>query len=130
MSFNGSKIKKDFPFFDQNPNLIYFDNAATTQKPHCVINAISRHYSTYNANVHRGIYKIAEKATHEFESTRECVADFIGSKDTETIIFTSGATESINLVAYGWAKHNLKKGNHILLTQMEHHSNLVPTITH
>ena len=126
MSFNSAKIKKDFPFFDQNPDLIYFDNAATTQKPDCVINAISKHYSTCNANVHRGVYKIAEKATHQFESTRKCVANFIGSKNTESIIFTSGATESINLVAYGWAKHNLKKGDHILLTQMEHHSNIVP----
>ena len=126
MSFDVNKIRKDFPFFNQNPNLVYFDNAATTQKPKCVFDAISKYYSIYNANVHRGVYKIAEKATHEFESTRDCIANFIKSNNRESIIFTSGATESINLVAKGWAKHNLNRGDHILLTQMEHHSNIVP----
>ena len=120
MSFDIAKIKKDFPFFNQNPDLIYFDNAATTQKPQCVLDMINQFYSTYNANVHRGVYKIAEKATYEFESTRDDIADFIGSNNRESIIFTSGATESINLVAHGWGKYNLNKGDHILLTQMEH----------
>ena len=126
MSFDVNNIRKDFPFFDQNPNLVYFDNAATTQKPRCVLDAISQHYTTSNANVHRGIYKIAELATRKFESTRDCVANFIGSTNRESIIFTSGTTGSINLVAHGWAKHNLSRGDHILLTQMEHHSNIVP----
>ena len=126
MPFNVSAIRKDFPFFNGNPNLVYFDNAATTQKPQSVLDSIIKYYSTYNANVHRGVYKIAEKATHEFESTRDCVANFIGSKSRENIVITNGATGSINLVAHGWAKYNLKTGDHILLTQMEHHSNIVP----
>ena len=120
------KIRNDFPFFNKNPDLIYFDNAATTQKPHCVLDAISKHYSNNNSNVHRGIYKIAEQATDDFESTRDCVAKFIGSKNRESIIFTSGATSSINIVAQGWARHNLSSGDRILLTEMEHHSNIVP----
>ena len=126
MSFDVSAIRKDFPFFNENPNLVYFDNAATTQKPQSVLDVMIKYYSTYNANVHRGVYKIAEKATYEFESTRDCVANFIGSKNRESIVITSGTTGSINLVAHGWAKYNLKRGDHILLTQMEHHSNIVP----
>ena len=126
MTIDVNNIRKDFSFFEKHPDLIYFDNAATTQKPRCVFDAIERHYSTNNSNVHRGIYKIAEKATDEFESTRDSVANFIGSKNRESIIFTSGATSSINLVAHGWVKHNLIKGDHILLTEMEHHSNIVP----
>ena len=126
MMKNIKKIRQDFPFFNHNPDMIYFDNAATTHKPNNVIEAISKYYSYYNSNVHRGIYKIAEKATHEFELTRDVVKDFIGSKNRESIIFTSGATESINLVAHGWGKHHLSSGDHILLSQMEHHSNIVP----
>ena len=126
MSFNVDKIRKEFPFFDNNPNLIYFDNAATTQKPSCVLNAFNDYYSTYNSNVHRGVYKLAEEATNQFESTRDCISNFINSKNRDSIIFTSGTTESINLVAYGWAKNHLSSGDHILLTEMEHHSNIVP----
>ena len=126
MMKNIKKIRQDFPFFNHNPDMIYFDNAATTHKPNSVIESISKYYSYYNSNVHRGIYKIAEKATHEFELTRDVVKDFIGSKNRESIIFTSGATESINLVAHGWGKHHLSSGDHILLSQMEHHSNIVP----
>ena len=126
MSFDVNEIRKDFPFFKINPDIVYFDNAATTQKPKCVIDRLNNYYSTYNSNVHRGIYKIAEQATHEFESTRDAVASFINSNSRESIVFTKGATESINLVAYGWAKYNLSKGDHVLLTEMEHHSNIVP----
>ena len=126
MMKNIKKIRQEFPFFNHNPDMIYFDNAATTHKPNSVIESISKYYSYYNSNVHRGIYKIAEKATHEFELTRDVVKDFIGSKNRESIIFTSGATESINLVAHGWGKHHLSSGDHILLSQMEHHSNIVP----
>ena len=118
MMKNIKKIRQDFPFFNHNPDMIYFDNAATTHKPNSVIESISKYYSYYNSNVHRGIYKIAEKATHEFELTRDVVKDFIGSKNRESIIFTSGATESINLVAHGWGKHHLSSGDHILLSQM------------
>ena len=81
MSFNVDKIRKDFPFFTNNPDLIYFDNAATTQKPNCVLNALNDYYSTYNSNVQRGVYKLAEEATNQFESTRDCVANFINSKN-------------------------------------------------
>ena len=126
MSFDVDRIRKDFPFFANNPNLIYFDNAATTQKPNCVLNALNDYYSTYNSNVHRGVYKLAEEATNQFESTRDSVANFINSKNRDSIVFTSGTTESINLVAHGWAKNHLSSGDHILLTEMEHHSNIVP----
>jgi len=126
MSFDADRIRKDFPFFANNPNLIYFDNAATTQKPNCVLNALNDYYSTYNSNVHRGVYKLAEEATNQFESTRDSVANFINSKNRDSIVFTSGTTESINLVAHGWAKNHLSSGDHILLTEMEHHSNIVP----
>ena len=126
MSFDVMEIRKDFPFFKKNSNLIYFDNAATTHKPQCVLDAINNYYSTFNSNVHRGVYKLAEEATNQFECTRECVADFINSKNRDSIIFTSGTTESINLVAHGWAKNHLSKGDHILLSEMEHHSNIVP----
>ncbi len=126
MSFDFNQIRKEFPFFSNNKNLIYFDNAATTQKPKCVLEKYIDFYSNFNSNVHRGVYKIAERATEEFESTRECIADFISSKSKESIIFTRGATESINLVAHGWAANNLNEGDHILLTEMEHHSNIVP----
>ena len=126
MSFDVDKIRKDFPLLNNNPDLIYFDNAATTQKPNSVLDAINDYYSNYNSNVHRGVYKLAEEATASYESTRDCVANLINSKDRESIVFTSGTTESINLVAHGWAKKHLSKGDHILLTEMEHHSNIVP----
>ena len=126
MSFKINEIRKDFPFFEQNSDLVYFDNAATTQKPKSVIDVFNKYYSTYNSNVHRGIYKIAEEATYNFELTRKAISNFIHSENSESIVFTKGATEAINLVAHGWAKHNLSNGDHILLTEMEHHSNIVP----
>ena len=126
MSLKIDEIRKDFPFFEQNSDLVYFDNAATTQKPKSVIDVFNKYYSTYNSNVHRGVYKIAEEATYNFELTRKTISNFIHSDDSESIVFTKGATEAINLVAHGWAKHNLSKGDHILLTDMEHHSNIVP----
>ena len=125
MSIQVDDIRKQFPFFRNNSNLIYFDNAATTQKPQGVIDSYINFYSNFNSNVHRGVYQLAEQATEEFEATRDYISNFI-SASKETVIFTSGATESINLVAQGWAKHNLEAGDHILLTEMEHHSNLVP----
>ena len=126
MSFDVDKIRTDFPLLCNNPDLIYFDNAATTQKPNSVLDAINYFYSNYNSNVHRGVYKLAEEATANFELTRDSVVKLINSKQRESIVFTSGATESINLVVYGWAKEHLSKGDHILLTEMEHHSNIVP----
>ena len=126
MTFDIQKIRSDFPFIENNKELIYFDNAATTQKPQCVLDEINSFYSNYNSNVHRGVYKIAEEATIKYESTRDVIADFINSESRESIVFTSGATEAINLIAYGWARKHLVKGDHILLTEMEHHSNIVP----
>lgn len=122
-------IRKDFPILNQKINgksLVYFDNAATAQKPKQVIEAISNFYKTSNANIHRGIHALSEKATAEFEKARKKTAKFIGAKDSREIIFTRNATESINLVAYSWGRANIKRGDEIMLTQMEHHANIVP----
>ena len=126
MTFDVEKIRNDFPFIQNNKDLIYFDNAATTQKPKCVLDEITFFYSNYNSNVHRGVYKIAEEATIKYESTRDSIANFINADNRDSIIFTSGATEAINLIAYGWARNKLTRGDHILLSEMEHHSNIVP----
>ncbi len=123
------EIRDDFPVLRQRVHgkpLIYFDNAATSQKPRQVIEALNDYYERYNANVHRGIHALAERATKEYERAREKIARFINAPSTETVIFTRGTTEAINLVAYSWARANLKKGDEILLTWMEHHSNIVP----
>jgi cysteine desulfurase / selenocysteine lyase len=127
--FDIEKTKKDFPILDQKMNgqrLVYLDNAATTQKPKKVIDTISEFYEKYNANTHRGIYQLSEKATFLYEEAREKVRAFIGAEKTEEVIFTRGTTESINLVAYSWGRKNIEKGDEILLTAMEHHSNIVP----
>jgi len=123
------EIRDDFPILRQKVHgkpLVYFDNAATSQKPRQVIDALNDYYERYNANVHRGIHALAERATREYERAREKVARFINAPSPETVIFTRGTTEAINLVAYSWARHNLKKGDEILITWMEHHSNIVP----
>lgn len=122
---NINKIRSDFPIFADKA-LIYLDSAATTQKPKQVIEAVSDYYSNYYANVHRGIYDLSIKATEAYQSARQKVADFINAKDWRSIVFTGGTTESINLVAYSWARKNLKNGDEILITEMEHHSNIVP----
>ena len=122
------KIKNKFPIFnhEENKNLIYFDNASTTQKPYQVIESITNFYSTINANVHRGAYPLSEKSTQLYEAVREKVSKFIGSNSENSIVFTKSATEAINIVAYAWALKNLKEQDEILLTEIEHHSNLVP----
>ncbi len=123
------EIRDDFPILQQRVHgkpLIYLDNAATSQKPRAVIEALNDYYERYNANVHRGLHSLAERATKEYERAREKVAKFINAPETESVIFTRGTTEAINLVAYSWARHNLKKGDEILTTFMEHHSNTVP----
>ncbi|MGC8687091.1 MAG: aminotransferase class V-fold PLP-dependent enzyme [Candidatus Micrarchaeia archaeon] len=122
-------IRKDFPILSTKMNgkpLVYLDNAATSQKPVSVIDRISEYYRTYNANIHRGIYKIAEEATEEYIKSKNNVAKFINAEGMEEIIYTKNTTESINLVALSWGSANIKKGDHILITEMEHHSNLVP----
>ena len=124
-NFDINKIRSDFPIFDDK-SLVYLDSAATTQKPKQVIDAVSDFYSNYNANVHRGIYELSMKATEAYHSARQKVADFINAHDWRSIVFTGGTTESINLVAYSWARKNLKNCDEILITEMEHHSNIVP----
>ncbi|MEX0617144.1 MAG: cysteine desulfurase [Candidatus Woykebacteria bacterium] len=123
------KIRKDFPILKREvygKPLVYFDNAATSQKPHQVIDVISDYYQNYNANVHRGVHKLSEEATEAYESARKKVANFVNAGDSRQIVFVRNATEAINLVAYSWGRKNIKKGDEILLTEMEHHSNLVP----
>lgn len=122
-------FKADFPVLNQNINgfpLIYFDNAATSQKPKCVIDAIDNYYSTYNSNVHRGVHELSQLATNAYEQSRNTVKDFIGSKKSEEIIFTKGTTDGINLIARSWAMQNLQKDDEIIISTMEHHSNIVP----
>lgn len=117
-------LKKDFPFFAQpgRQAISYLDNASTTQKPRQVLDAIQHAYVQLNANPGRGLYHLAEEATHVYEGARRTVAQFIGAKPHE-IIFTSGATEGINGIAIGWARHHLKAGDEIVLTELEHHAN-------
>lgn len=119
--------KNNFPIFSGRlKKLVYLDSAATSQKPQEVIKAEADWYLKYNANIHRGAYKLAEEATELFETTRKKVAKFLGAKDSKSIVFTKGTTEGINLVVSAFARHNLKAGDTILLTEMEHHANMVP----
>lgn len=122
-------LREQFPIFRRTvrgKRLIYLDSAATSQKPQCVIDAEREFYERYNANVHRGAYLIAEEATTAYEGAREKVAKFINAPSKDCIVFTRGTTEAINSVAYSWGWANLKEGDEILLTEMEHHSNIVP----
>lgn len=123
------KIRADFPILNQEINgkkLVYFDNAATTQKPTAVINAIAHYYNFDNANIHRGIHTLAERATRDFEASREAVREFLGASSIEEIIFTSGTTQGINLVASTFGRKFIKEGDEIIVSGMEHHSNIVP----
>ena len=126
---NIEDIRKEFPILDTqiyNKPLVYLDNAATTQKPKCVIDTISNVYSTMNSNVHRGIHHLSQVATTAMENSRETVREFIGAKHSREIIFTRGTTESINLVASSFGNTFLKEGDEIIISNMEHHSNIVP----
>ncbi len=129
-SLDMQTTQKQFPILEtkihQDKRLIYLDSAATAQKPRVVIEAMSHFYQNANANIHRGIHFLAEKATAEYELSREKTAWFIGAGDARQIVFTRNTTESINLVAHSWGRHSLEPGDVIVLTQMEHHSNLVP----
>ncbi len=129
MALDPQLIKKDFPILDQlvhGRRLVYLDSAASSQKPTAVIEAMTRYYETTHANVHRGVYAIAEEATRLFEAGRASVARFIGAGDAGEVVFTKNVTEAINLVAYSWGRANLAPGDVVVLTEMEHHSNLVP----
>jgi cysteine desulfurase/selenocysteine lyase len=122
-------LRADFPILAQRPHgkpLVYLDSAATSQKPLVVIEAMDAYYRNYNANVHRGIYEISEKATAAYEGAREQVARFINAPSAREIVWARNATEAINLVAYSWGRRNLGQGDVIVLTEMEHHANLVP----
>jgi cysteine desulfurase/selenocysteine lyase len=128
--FDVARVRSDFPILAQptrsgNP-LVYLDNAATTHKPHHVIEAVARFYAGGNANVHRGLYELSERATAAFEAARARVASFLGAEFASEIVFTRGTTEAINLVAQSWGRSTLGPGDEVLVTAMEHHSNLVP----
>jgi cysteine desulfurase/selenocysteine lyase len=121
------QIRNDFPAYKKkDENFIYLDSASTSQKPELVIDSISSYYSSYSANIHRALYEIGEKATDKYESVREKVRQFINVPDSHVVVFTKGTTESINLIAYAWGSKNLRNDDQILITEMEHHSNIVP----
>ncbi len=122
-------IRQHFPILNRmvkGKPLVYLDNAATTQKPQVVIDALVNYYTCYNANIHRGIHTLAEEATAAYEATRDTVKNFLNAATREQIIFTKGTTEGINLVAQTWGRQNIKAGDEIIISQMEHHSNIVP----
>lgn len=129
LPFDIRSIRRDFPILDQQINghpLVYLDNAATTQKPESVITAIADYYRHDNANVHRGVHTLSDRATARYEQAREDMAQFLNSSSTSEIIWTRGTTESINLVAYSWGRSNLSAGDKVLVAGLEHHSNIVP----
>ena len=124
--FSPQSIKKDFPIFKNNPGLVYLDSGATSLKPKIVIDKITEYYEKYSANIHRGIYKLSERASQEYEDTRTVVSKFINANRPEEIIFTRNATESLNLVASTLGQEIVNKGDEIVTTIMEHHANFVP----
>ena len=132
MSANGfdpTKVKADFPLLHQEVNgvpIVYLDSGATSQKPRSVLETLNQYYEEINANVHRGTYQIAEQATSAMEDTRRVVASFIGAPSESEVLFTKNATEAINLVAHSWARNNLVAGDVVLVTELEHHANIVP----
>src|SRR6185437_5518670 len=127
--YNVERIRADFPILHQKVHghpLVYLDNAATSQKPRQVIDAITRYYERDNANIHRGVHYLSEKATEDYENARKAVQEFINAGDSREIIFVRSTTEAINLVAQTYARQNLKPGDEVLITAMEHHSDIVP----
>ena len=129
MALDVATIKKDFPILDRQVHgrrLVYLDSASSSQKPSSVIDAMNHYYETTHANVHRGVYAIAEEATRLFEASRSSLARFVGAGSAQEIVFTKNVTEAINLVAYSWGRQNLAGGDVVVLTEMEHHANLVP----
>jgi cysteine desulfurase / selenocysteine lyase len=125
-----ARIRKDFPILERveasGKPLVYLDNAATSQKPRQVLDALTDHYERHNANIHRGVYALAEEATAAYELARERLARFVGAPEPACIVFNRGTTESTNLIAHGYARKVLREGDEILLTEMEHHSNIIP----
>jgi cysteine desulfurase/selenocysteine lyase len=128
-SIDWAKIRNDFPILKREVHgkpLVYLDNAASSQKPQVIIDAITHYYSFYNANVHRGVHSLSQEGTDAFEASREILRRFINAAKTEEIIFTKGTTNSINLLAYTWGRKNIQAGDEIIISAMEHHSNIVP----
>lgn len=128
MGLNVEKIREDFPIFKSNPSLIYLDNAATSQKPIQVIEAVKEFYTKYNANIHRGVYSLSIKATELYEEAHKKVAEFIGADSWDEVIFTKNATDAINMLAYALGLTFLNSEDEIIITIMEHHSNMLPWI--
>ncbi len=126
MSFDPQALRRDFPIFANNPGLVYLDSAASAQKPAAVIDGVSNFYRTDYANIHRGVYRLSAKSTELYENARERVRKFLNAKHFGEIVFVRGATEGINLVAYSWGGAFLKPGDEVLLTELEHHANIVP----
>jgi cysteine desulfurase / selenocysteine lyase len=129
MTYNISDIRKDFPILHQEINkkpLVYFDNGATTHKPQEVIDAISDYYSKYNSNIHRGVHHLSQIATNAFEESRDYIKNFINAPSREEVIFTRGTTEAINLLAHSFGKAFVHEGDEVIVSEMEHHSNIVP----
>ena len=124
--FDVNNIRKDFPMIHNNPNLVYFDSSATSFKPQCVIDSVVNYYSNTNSNIHRGDYDISFSVSKEYDDTRNVIKNFINANDPKEIVFTAGATASLNLVAFGYALNNLQKGDVILTTEVEHASNILP----
>ncbi|MDQ6978101.1 MAG: aminotransferase class V-fold PLP-dependent enzyme, partial [Ghiorsea sp.] len=126
---NITNLRNDFPILAQEVfghPLVYLDNAATTQKPQCVIDTIRHYYEKDNSNIHRGVHSLSERATKDYEAARETIRGFFNAKSTKEVIFTRGTTESINLVASSWGGANIGQDDEILISHMEHHSNIVP----
>ena len=123
-------IRKDFPVLNRrvrdDKKLVYLDNAATTQKPNQVIDAITDYYQNHNSNIHRAVHALAEESTEAFEVTRDKIAKFLNIQNREEIVFVKGTTEAINLIAYAWGRDNVQKGDIVVTTEYEHHSNIVP----
>ncbi|MCI0449857.1 MAG: cysteine desulfurase [Chlorobi bacterium] len=127
--FDVDQVRKDFPILSREVNgkpLVYFDNAATSQKPLSVINALDNYYKTCNSNIHRGVYLISAEASEAYDKAKDKVKEFIGAKDSSEIIFTRGTTEAINLAAYSYGRQSVTEGDEVIISTMEHHSNIVP----
>ncbi|MGH6975375.1 MAG: aminotransferase class V-fold PLP-dependent enzyme, partial [Stellaceae bacterium] len=125
-AFDPARIKRDFPVFDNNPGLVFLDSAASAQKPAVVIDGVAEFYRTDYANVHRGVYRLSARSSDRYEGARETVRRFLNAASADEIVFVRGATEAINLVAYSWGMTFLKPGHEVLITELEHHANIVP----
>jgi len=126
MTFDPAALRHDFPIFANNPGLVFLDSAASSQKPAAVIDGVANYYRTDYANVHRGVYRLSARSTDLYEQARARVARFLNAREESEIVFVRGATEGINLVAYAWGGTFLKEGDEVLLTELEHHANIVP----